>query len=209
VNCVCPEGFHDGGTTIAEPVGRRTMHGRVERPRETDAPLPGGPREVDGMIGCLQLFSTELAREIGGWDVGYSPVWFEDVDFTLEARRRGRKVFLLPEIRVLHRVGLRNPRTIDARRSQLALLAVNRAVGRYVPQRLKDRVAGAARLDPDLDPDKTALMRRHYAYWREKWGFDMLNPDMGEVQRRYANSELCWAFDDERREHGRRIAGAY
>jgi GT2 family glycosyltransferase len=209
VNCICAEGYHDGGTTIAEPIGRRTMHGKVERPCEEDAPGPDGPCEVDGAIGCLQLFSAELAREIGGWDVGYSPVWFEDVDFTLEARRRGRKVFLLPEIRVLHRVGLRNPRRTDARRSQLALLALNRAVGRYAPQWLKDRVAGAARLDPDRDPDQTALVRRHYAYWREKWGFDMLNPDMDEVRRRYANTELCWASHAERREQGLRIAAAY
>jgi GT2 family glycosyltransferase len=209
VNCVCPEGFHDGATTITEPVGRRTMHGNVERPAEGDALTPDGPVEVDGAIGCLQLFSTELARAIGGWDPGYSPVWFEDVDFTLEARRHGRKVFLLPEVRVLHRVGLRNPRTTDARRSELALLAMNRAIGRFVPQAIKDRVSRAARLEPELDPEKMALVRRHYAYWREKWGFDMLNPDMDALRRRYDGTELCWAHDPERREHGRRIAAAY
>jgi GT2 family glycosyltransferase len=209
VNCICPEGFHDGGTTITEPVGRRTMHGNVERPAEADVPALDGPVEVDGAIGCLQLFSAELAREIGGWDPGFSPVWFEDVDFTLEARRRGRKVFLVPEVRVLHRVGLRNPRTTNPRRSELALLALNRAIGRFVPQRIKDRVSAAARLEPELDPEKMALVQRHYAYWREKWGFDMLNPDMDELRRRYDGTELCWAYDAERREHGRRIAAAY
>jgi GT2 family glycosyltransferase len=209
VNCICPEGFHDGGTRITEPVGRRTMHGNVERPREENAPLPSGPEEVDGAIGCLQLFSTELAHAIGGWDPGWSPVWFEDVDFTLEARRRGRKVFLLPEVGVLHRVGLRNPRSPNPRRTELALLALNRSIGRLVPQAIKDRVSAAAKLEPELDPEKMALVRRHYAYWREKWGFDMLNPDMDEVRRLYAGTELCWAYDHERREHGRRIAAAY
>jgi GT2 family glycosyltransferase len=209
VNCVCPEGFHDRGTRITEPVGRRTMHGNVERPAEDEAPPDDGPVEVDGAIGCLQLFSTELARAIGGWDEGFAPVWFEDVDFTLEARRRGSKVFLLPEVRVLHRVGLRNPRTVNPRRSELALLALNRAIGRFVPQFVKDRVSAAARLEPELDPEKMALVRRHYGYWRAKWGFDMLNPDMDEVRRRYEGTELWWAYDDARREHGRRIAAAY
>jgi GT2 family glycosyltransferase len=209
VNCVCPEGFHDGGTTITEPVGRRTMHSNVERPPEHAAPGANGVREVDGAIGCLQLFSTELAREIGGWDTGFSPVWFEDVDFTLEARRRGRKVFLLPDVRVLHRIGLRNPRTTDPRRTELVLLGLNRAIGRCVPQRIKDRVVAAARLEPERDPQKMALLRRHYAYWREKWGFDMLNPDMDEIRRRYARTEICWALDEARRERGRRIAAAY
>jgi GT2 family glycosyltransferase len=209
VNCVCPEGFHDRPTRITEPVGRRTMHGKVERPAEEDAPAGNGPVEVDGAIGCLQLFSTELAHDIGGWDEGFAPVWFEDVDFTLEARRRERKVFLLPEVRVLHRVGLRNPRTVNARRSELALLRLNRAIGRFVPQFVKDRVSAAARLEPELDPEKMALVRRHYAYWQEKWGFDMLNPDMDDVRRRYEGTELWWAYDDERREHGRSIAAAY
>jgi GT2 family glycosyltransferase len=209
VNCVCPEGFHDRGTRITEPVGRRTLHRNVERPTEEEAPTGDAPVEVDGAIGCLQLFSTELAHSIGGWDEGFAPVWFEDVDFTLEARRRERKVFLLPEVRVLHRVGLRNPRTVNPRRSELALLALNRAIGRFVPQFVKDRVSAGARLQPELDPEKMALLRRHYAYWREKWGFDMLNPDMDAVLSRYDGTEICWAYDGERREHGRRIAAAY
>ena len=209
VNCVCAEGFHDRPTRITEPVGRRTMHGNVERPAETEVPVGDGAVEVDGAIGCLQLFSTELAHDIGGWDEGFAPVWFEDVDFTLEARRRERKVFLLPEVRVLHRVGLRNPRTTNARRTELALLRLNRAIGRVVPQFVKDRVSAVARLEPELDPEKMALVRRHYAYWHEKWGFDMLNPDMDDVRRRYEGTELWWAHDDERRDHGRRIAAAY
>jgi GT2 family glycosyltransferase len=209
VNCICPEGFHDRGTRITEPVGRRTMHGNVERPPEDEAPLGDGPVEVDGAIGCLQLFSTELAREIGGWDEGYAPVWFEDVDFTLEARRRGRKVFLMPDIRVLHRVGLRNPRSVNPRRSELTLLALNRAIGRFVPQFVKDRVSAAARLEPELDPEKMALVRRHYAYWHEKWGFDILNPDMEAVLERWGGTEVCWRYDQEMREAGERIATAY
>ena len=209
VDCICPEGFHDRPTRITEPVGRRTMHGNVERPAEGDVAPGDGPVEVDGAIGCLQLFSTELAHDIGGWDEGFAPVWFEDVDFTLEARRRERKVFVLPAVRVLHRVGLRNPRTVNARRTELALLRLNRAIGRFVPQFVKDRVSTAARLEPELDPEKMALVRRHYAYWHEKWGFDMLNPDMDEVRRRYEGTELWWAYDAGRREHGRRIAAAY
>jgi hypothetical protein len=165
--------------------------------------------EVDGAIGCLQLFTAELARSIGGWDPGYTPVWFEDVDFTLEARRRDKKVFVLPEVQVLHRIGLRNPRTTNARRSELALRALNRAVGRFVPQDVKDQVSLAARLDPDRDPEQVALMRRHYAYWRDKWGFDILNPDMEDVRRLYEGTELYWAYDEDRREHGRGIARAY
>ena len=37
----------------------------------------------------------------------------------------------------------------------------------------------------------------------------MLNPDMDAVRRRYDGTELCWAYDDTRREHGEAIAAAY
>src|SRR4029079_5303576 len=70
VNCICPEGFHDRTTRITEPVGQRTMHGNVERPTEEETPAGDGPVEVDGAIGCLQLFSTGVAHQHGGGGQG-------------------------------------------------------------------------------------------------------------------------------------------
>jgi hypothetical protein len=32
---------------------------------------------------------------------------------------------------------------------------------------------------------------------------------MAALRRRYEGTELCWAFDDGRREHGEAIAAAY
>ena len=60
-------------------------------------------------------------------------------------------------------------------------------------------------------PDKAvyAYPAEHYAYWREKWGFDMLNPDMPAVLERWGGTEVCWRYDREMREAGERIAAAY
>lgn len=208
VNCVSPEGFHDGGTSITEPVGRRTLHHNVTRPLDADSPEGREVYEVDGAIGCCQLFSAALAREIGGWDVGYSPVWLEDVDFTIAARRLDRKVFYLPDVEVVHRISLRNPRSTSVPLRERALIRANRLAGRFVPQRIKDRAVAGTGLAVEA-PEKIALMRRHYVYWREKWGWDMLNPDMAEVRRRYGDTEVCWASDPERRAAGEEIAATY
>jgi hypothetical protein len=132
------------------------------------------------------LYPRALAQEIGGYDPGFSPVWFDDLDLCLSARRLGRKVFVLPDVHVVHRASLRNPREGGG-----GAAAARRAAGRVVPQGVKDRVIAAARLDRPA-PEQLARLRHHYAYWREKWGWDPLNPDLAEIRRRWGATQLCW-----------------
>ncbi|HEX8075278.1 MAG TPA: glycosyltransferase family 2 protein [Thermoleophilaceae bacterium] len=207
MNIVGPQGVHDRGTRITEPVGRRTLDINVERPNEWEAEGGDEIAEVDGAIGCCTMFRRSLAEEIGGFDTIYDPVGFEDFDFALGARRLGRKVFFFPEVRVIHRVSMRNPRTDNSRR-ELWLWRARRRFGDAFPLWLRKRIAAAAKLG-DHDPARIALLERHYESWRRKWGFDPINPDMDSVLARYGGTEVCWAYDDERRETGRRIVAGY
>ena len=186
VDLVGPDGMHDRGTRIAEPRGRRTLHSRVHRPRAEDCPERLAVAEVDAVVGCCMLYPRALAEEIGGYDLGFSPVWFDDLDLCLSARRLGSKVLVAPDVRVLHRASLRNPR--DRGRG---LGALRRAAGRVTPQRAKDAVIAAAGLNRP-SPAQLARLHHHYAYWREKWGWDPLNPDLAEISRRWEGTEICW-----------------
>ncbi len=197
VNLIGPDGMHDGGTTVSEPVGQRTLNGLVRRPRESELPPPRHPVEVDASIGCCMLYPRALWEEAGGYDVRFSPVWFDDLDLSLTARRLGSKVFLYGGVRVMHRVSLRNARPGMIRRA-----------ARRLPQGVKDAVAAAGRLDRP-GPDVLERLRHHYAYWREKWGFDPLNPDMPVVLSRYGETEVCWRHDDDMRAAGEQMAAAY
>ena len=203
MNVVGPAGVHDRGTRLTEPVGRRTLDINVERPLEADSEGGDELAEIDGAIGCCTMFSRELAERIGGFDTIYNPVGFEDFDFALGARRLGRKVFFFPEVEVVHRLTLRNPRT-DGSRAEWLLWRLRRRMGGLFPQSVRNVVARAARLG-DHDPERIALLRRHYESWRRKWGFDPLNPDMDEVLRRYGGTEVCWRYDEERRRAGEEI----
>jgi glycosyltransferase involved in cell wall biosynthesis len=207
MNIVGPAGVHDRGTTITEPAGHRTLDIAVERPLAGPADEGHEIAEIDGAIGCCTMFSRELAEQIGGFDHRYDPVGFEDFDFALGARRLGRKVFFFPEVEVIHRLTLRNPRT-DSSRAEWMLWRLRRRVGGLFPQRVRNVVARAAKLG-DHDPARIALLRRHYASFRDKWGFDPLNPDMDEVLRRYGGSEVCWRYDDDRRRAGEAIIAAW
>ena len=73
-----------------------------------------------------------------------------------------------------------------------------------MPQRIKDALAAGARLG-DRDPAKVEIIERHRAHWRAKWGFDPVNPDVDEVLRRYAGTEVCWRFDEDMRRAGEEI----
>jgi GT2 family glycosyltransferase len=207
MNVVSPAGIHSRGTIPTEPVGSRTLDVNVEYPPEEEAEGRDVPAEVDGAIGCCMLFRKDLWSEVGGFDTRYSPAGFEDFDFALGARATGRKVFSLPEVRVVHRISMRNPREQVSRRV-MALYRLRRAVGRYVPARLREAAAARAGLG-DHDPERVAMLRRHYASWRDKWGFDALNPDMDEVRARWAGTEVMWAYDDERRRAGEEIVSRY
>ena len=203
INVVGPEGIHDRGTRVTEPAGRRTLDGELERPTEDESEGGDGVAEVDAALGCWTMFSTDLARELGGWDPGYAPVWFEDIDFSFAARVHGAKVFYLPAVRVIHRIGMRDPRIAQSR-AKLALIRANRRFGQLAPARLRAAVADRAGLG-DRDPGKRALIESHHAHWRAKWGFDPINPDVDAILERYRGTEVCWAGDPELRAAGEEI----
>jgi GT2 family glycosyltransferase len=207
MNIVSPAGIHSRGTLLREPVGRRTLDIAVDYPPAAQAQGGDALAEVDGAIGCCMLFDRDLWERIGGFDTRWSPVGFEDFDFALSARSDARKVFFLPDVRVVHRISMRNPREATTRRKMM-LFRLRRRVGRFVPERARAAAAARAGLG-DHDPERVALLRRHYASWRDKWGFDALNPDMDEVLARWGGTEVCWAYDDDLRGAGEEIAAAY
>ena len=213
VNLVGPEGLHDRPTTIAEPVGRRQWHHRVERVREGE----GGEAErradeVDAGIGCCMMYRRADALSVGGYDKGFAPVWLDDLDLCLSIRTLGRKAFYLPSVRVTHHIKGRRSEPLRARLRprRVARSALGR-VTRRVP--LGARAKIERRFDVDLDmyftTEQRARLRSHYAYWRDKWGWDLCNPDMAAIERRWGETEIWWRADPTRREYGERIAAAH
>jgi O-antigen biosynthesis protein len=204
ISVLGPEGLHDRGTRITEAVGRREYHQRVLRPREGDAEACGGAAEVDGGIGCCMIYRRGAALAAGGYDPGFAPVWFDDLDLTIALRRDGLKVFFLPDVRVVHHIGARGPLT--PRRRAAAL--VKGGARRLLPEGLAVRAVRAVRLDR-APREHRARLAHHYAYWREKWGFDMLNPDMDVLQKLWGHTEICWRTSSDRRRAGEAIVAGY
>ena len=102
---------------------------------------------------------------------------------------------------MIHHVGLRleeDPAPIRA------AWAVRRRIGSVLPPRTRKRIS--QRLNLELPPRPVwERLQHHYGYWQEKWGFDMLNPDMDAVLERWGHTEVCWRYDDDRRAAGEEI----
>jgi GT2 family glycosyltransferase len=62
------------------------------------------PLEVESVIGAFMLIRASLWREIGGFDERYF-FFLEETDFCREIRRRGARVFHLPNVEAWHGQG--------------------------------------------------------------------------------------------------------
>lgn len=60
--------------------------------------------ERDFLVGCALLFSRELLTDVGMFDMLYYPIYYEDVDLCLRARRAGYRLLLVPQARMWHKV---------------------------------------------------------------------------------------------------------
>jgi GT2 family glycosyltransferase len=215
VDVVGPWGWHERSTQPSEPIGRRQFISRtVGRMREGQGgELENRVAEVDSGIGCCMMYRRDDALEVGGYDSRWAPVWFDDVDLCLKIRAVGRKVFYTPEVRTVHHFGTRiKPESRLPRWSPRRIRGVGlRIVGRRLPPRLMRSIERRFDFDVtgDYNREQCRRLRRHHEYWREKWGWHALNPDMDEVLRRWGGTEVCWRFDPERRGEGERIAAAY
>jgi N-acetylglucosaminyl-diphospho-decaprenol L-rhamnosyltransferase len=60
----------------------------------------GGP--VDQPAGAFLMTRRDVWERLGGFDEGFHPVWFEDVDFCRRAIQAGYRIEYVPEVRAEH-----------------------------------------------------------------------------------------------------------
>ena len=69
-------------------------------------------REVDIVVGCLLLTSTDLWRRLGGFDTRYF-MYGEDADLCLRARALGYRPMITPDAEIMHLVGASTKKHAD------------------------------------------------------------------------------------------------
>ena len=182
IHVLGPNGYHARGCEVTEPAGRRTSREAVRRFRDGQWPASEQIAEVDSGIGVCMMYRRAAAIEVGGYDRGYAPVWLDDVDLTISMRRIGLKVLLLsgrtggPSSGQAGPIG-EQPAAIGPTRGPRSGCAAPRYVA---PSQARAQLVHALGWDrgPRWYRQRVA---QHFRYWRRKWGWDMLKPDMEAV----------------------------
>jgi GT2 family glycosyltransferase len=60
--------------------------------------------ERDYLIGCALLIKRSLLEQVGLFDTGYSPIYYEDSDLSVRARKAGYRLLTVPSARMWHKV---------------------------------------------------------------------------------------------------------
>jgi GT2 family glycosyltransferase len=60
-------------------------------------------QEVDQPAGAFLMFRRDAWQQLGGFDEGYFPIWFEDVDFCKRLRENGLSVWYRPKAVAYHK----------------------------------------------------------------------------------------------------------
>lgn len=72
----------------------------------TEKPEYQFTREVDYCSGACIMLRTELFRDLNGFDVKYSPAYYEDTDLAFRVRAKGLKVRVQPRATIVHHEGV-------------------------------------------------------------------------------------------------------
>jgi len=89
---------HAGG--ILSPKG--PLHVRI---RQDNSDLYDRVAEVDFVLGAALLIKRDVIEKIGLFDEGFSPAYFEEVDWCTRARRSGYKILYSPRSTITHHLG--------------------------------------------------------------------------------------------------------
>lgn len=58
----------------------------------------------DYLVGCALLMTRAVLQDVGLFDEGYSPIYYEDMDLSLRARQAGYRLLFIPQAHMWHKV---------------------------------------------------------------------------------------------------------
>lgn len=104
------QGFHvrslpTPATLVFEVLGLNRIFPGNPVNRRYRQPTPAARQDVEQPAGAFLMLNRSLWVELGGFDEGFFPIWFEDVDYCRRLHDRGYRIVFLPEAVARHQGG--------------------------------------------------------------------------------------------------------
>ena len=126
----------------------------------------------DFLVGCAMLMKRALLEEVGLFDLGFHPIYYEDVDLCVRARRVGFRLLLVPSAKMWHKVSASGGGSSSPRERYLMARHSVRYFRKYV-RGWKWLIVAPYRLGSAFRTTFGLARRERYesiaAYWRGLW----------------------------------------
>jgi len=123
--------------------------------------------EVDSVSSAFCYYKNETIKKTGLIDENYFPLYTEDDDYCITARRNNFLVFSNSSIQAYHFVPVKTP-------TDLPLGENNKNI------------------ESILFNGQKNIQAEHFKYWKEKWGWDLKYPNLNLIRELYGNTGICW-----------------
>lgn len=125
--------------------------------------------EVDAVSDDFLFLPSSVISDCGFFDENYFPHFTDAEDYCIMARYSGHKVFVDTSLIITKRV--------------------------YIQESLAELVPQFKSLESLLQ-SKQLIQEQHTTYWKEKWGWDYLYPDLNYIRQNYYQTEICWRIGE-------------
>ena len=125
--------------------------------------------ERDFLVGCAMLMKRSMLEQIGLFDTGYHPIYYEDVDLCVRARQAGFRLLLVPSAKMWHKVSASGGGSDSPRERYLMARHSVRYFRKYI-RGWRWLIVVPYRLGSAIKTSLKLARRRHFesitAYWR-------------------------------------------
>jgi GT2 family glycosyltransferase len=178
---IYPDGELQEAGGIVFNDGSGWNYGRGDNP---DKPEYLYTREVDYCSGACIMLSTQLFRDLGGFDTHYSPAYYEDTDLAFRVRAKGLKVRVQPGATIVHHEGITSGTDISSGTKKYQAINRKKFLERWQLELLSQP-------GPVSDPDDSQAVRQARDHRLKGWilVIDAYTPepdqDSGSLRLRY------------------------